>query len=133
MLKTLMKMCFVASVVLVIGCSSGTVSSGVSDSAVYSQEEADDIFNNAPEGSVGTYSRASASNEQRGFIKCKVDFVYMYSTYTYVTLKGCAWKFIKLTGSLRTQGAAVAVTAKSRNMFFWIWRTSRTRFSYVVV
>ena len=52
MLKTLMKMCFVASVVLVIGCSSGTVSSGVSDSAVYSQEEADDIFNNACTGQL---------------------------------------------------------------------------------
>ena len=49
MLKTLMKMCFVASAVLVIGCSSGTVSSGLSESPVYSQEEADDIFNNAPE------------------------------------------------------------------------------------
>ena len=133
MLKTLMKMCFVASAVLVIGCSSGTVSSGVSDSAVYSQEELDDIFNNAPEGSVGTYSRASTSSEQSGFIKCKVRFVYMYSTYTYVTLTGCAWKSIKLVGSLRTQGAAVAVTAKSRNMWFWIWRTSNTRFSYVVI
>ena len=132
-LKVLIRACFVASLALVIGCSSGTASSGVSESAVYSQEELDDIFNNAPEGSVGTYSRASTSSEQSGFIKCKVRFVYMYSTYTYVTLTGCAWKYIKLVGSLRTQSAAVAAIAKSRNMWFWIWRTSNTRFSYVVI
>jgi hypothetical protein len=133
MLKTLMKMCFVASAVLVIGCSSGTVSSGLSESPVYSQEEADDIFNNAPEDSVGTYSKASTSDVQQGYIQCKVKYVYMYSTYTYVTLKGCAWTWIKLTGSWRTQGAAVAVTAKSRNMTFLIWRTSTTRFRFVAV
>jgi len=133
-LKALMRICCAAAFVPVIGCSSGTASSGVSDSAVYSKQEIDVLFDNAPEGLVGTYSRErTSSNEQHGFIKCKVKWVYIYSAYTYVNLKGCAWKWIKLTGSWRDRAAAVAATAKSRNMWLWIYRVSSTRFSSVVV
>ena len=121
-----------ATCLFLIGCQQGNSTSGVDETDPYTQAQVETFVASATSGTVGVYS-ASSENNQTAFMKCKVKWVYMYKTKTYLSLKGCTWSWAYVTGTWRTQGAAVGTTAKSGNMWLWFNKTSATTFNYVVV
>ena len=86
-----------------IGCQQGNSTSGVDETDPYTQAQVETFVASAPSGTVGVYS-ASSENNQTAFMKCKVKWVYMYKTKTYLSLKGCTWSWAYVTGTWRTQG-----------------------------
>ena len=127
-------LCYFTTVFLLVGCNQGNTTGGVSEAPPYSQAEVENIVARAPIGTVGIYS---ASKTQGGtaywLMGCKIDWVYMYRTKTYLDLRGCSWNWAYITGSWRTQGAAVGTTAKANNMTIWFNRTYGNRWNYAVL
>ena len=121
-----------ATCLFLIGCQQGNSTSGVDETDPYTQAQVETFVASAPSGTVGVYS-ASSENNQTAFMKCKVKWVYMYKTKTVFSLKGCTWTWASVTGTWRTQGAAVGTTAKANNMTVWFNRTSGSYWNYAVL
>ena len=119
-MRRLTEICLVGLCCFVAGCGSSSSTSGVSNELAYSEQEQDNLFKIAFNSGKGLVSTDAPAPKQTALARCKVRYAYMYTTKTYVTLKGCIFKSLKLTGNLRGTGATVATIAKSRNMTVFI-------------
>ena len=128
MIKTLL-ISFMALAIL--GCGSSTSTSGV-DSPSLTESQSDLIFARELKEGRGLTSTDSPPQQQTALTKCKVRYTYIYSTKTYVTLRGCAFSWIRLTGAWKTTGASIATVAKSRNLTVWI-SYSGSKIVYVAI
>ena len=117
-MKKLVCTLFVTSI-MISGCNSSTSSSGISEPVTMEREQAN-LFRQALVEGKGLASANAPAPAQTSITKCKIKYSYLYPTQTYITLKGCAFTYLKLTGNYRITGASLATVAKSRNMFVWI-------------
>jgi hypothetical protein len=117
-MKKLVCTLFVTSI-LISGCNSSTSSSGISEPVTMEREQ-NNLFRQALGEGKGLASTNAPAPEKTSIARCKIQYSYLYPTQTYITLKGCAFTYLKLTGNYRITGASLATVAKSRNMFVWI-------------
>ena len=109
----------VVTSILISGCNSSTSSSGVEEPAMMEREQAN-LFRQALAEGKGLSSTNAPAPEKTSITRCKIQFSYLYPTKTFITLRGCAFSSLKLTGNLRVTGASLATVAKSRNMNVWL-------------
>jgi len=128
MIKTLL-ISFMALAIL--GCGSSTVTSGV-DSPSLTESQSDLIFARELKEGRGLTSTDAPPPKQTALTKCKIKYTYIYATKTYVTLSGCAFSWVRLTGAWKTTGASIATVAKSRNLNVWI-SYSGSKIVYVAI
>ena len=76
------------------GCSQGKTTGGVEETAPFSQAEVESIVARLPSGTVGIYSVSKTQSVTASWLMgCKINWVYMYRTKTYLDLRGCSWKW----------------------------------------
>jgi hypothetical protein len=121
------------SALLLLGCNQGTTSSGgvVKNEYTPSQTEDTQYTNQRTttfdgENSFPAYTQFTSS-------KCKVNWVYVYASYTYVTYKtGCYFGSVKFRGAWKDRAASTMLLAYSNNYWVWFSHTGTSVRSYAI-